>query len=202
MGGAVRDAVPDPIDEGNAMSDVAVPQEKRLEELKRVFEYRIHPRTRAHAEGQVPPPPKVSDELPRGNAAARFNSWLALKITDAVGSMWCAYLFTAVALLGLPAALRPGGEGIVSWIAQTFLQLVLLSVIIVGQNVQAAASDHRAQCTYEDAEAILHEAAQIQAHLQAQDQTLTNLINEMLTVVKSMPSAGGGQTVAPEGTPA
>ncbi len=182
------------------MSDVTVPPEKRLGELKRVFEYTIHPLTRAHAEGAVPPPPKVADELPRGNAAARFNSWLALKITNAVGSMWCAYVFTAIALVGLPAALRPGGEGIISWIAQTFLQLVLLSVIIVGQNVQAAASDHRAQCTYEDAEAILHEATEIQAHLQAQDETLTNLITEMLQVVRAMPgSAANSAAATPDG---
>jgi len=47
---------------------------------------------------------------------------------------------------------------LVSWISQTFLQLVLLSIIIVGQNIQAAASDSRAQATYEDADAVLHTA--------------------------------------------
>jgi hypothetical protein len=59
------------------------------------------------------------------------------------------------ALIGLPAALRPGGEGIIAWIAQTFLQLVLLSVIMVGQNVQSIASDLRSQHTYDDAVLIL-----------------------------------------------
>ena len=65
---------------------------------------------------------------------------------------------------------------IVQWIAQTFLQLVLLSIIIVGQNVQAAASDERAENTYQDAEAVLHEALQIQEHLLIQDQELQRLI--------------------------
>ena len=69
--------------------------------------------------------------------------------------MWCAYVFTLLALIGLPAALKPGGEGIVAWIAQTFLQLVLLSVIIVGQNVQSLAADARAENTFKDTEAIL-----------------------------------------------
>ena len=46
---------------------------------------------------------------------------------------------------------------IVAWIAQTFLQLVLLPVIIVGQNIQAKAADGRADQTYNDAEAVLHE---------------------------------------------
>lgn len=59
-----------------------------------------------------------------------------------------------------------------AWIAQTFLQLLLLPIMIVGQNVQAAASDQRAEDMHKDAEAVLHEALQIQAHLQAQDDIL------------------------------
>lgn len=179
------------------MTDIAGPQPRKVGELKRIFEYSIHPRTRAHVEGAVPPPPKVADELNRSNKAAQFNAWLAVKITNVVGSMWCAYVFTLIALIGLPMALRPGGEGIIAWIAQTFLQLVLLSVIIVGQNVQAAASDHRAENTYEDAEAILHEAAQIQAHLQAQDEVLSSLIAQMLRGVKAEHPGDG--PVAPAG---
>lgn len=58
------------------------------------------------------------------------------------------------------------------WIAQTFLQLVLLSIILVGQNVQAAAADKRALDTFTDAEMILSEVAQIHTHLQQQDKTL------------------------------
>lgn len=118
-------------------------------------------------------PVKVADQLDRGSPLARLNSRLALLITVAVGSMWCAYLFTLLALVSLPAALRSGNTIIiVAWIAQTFLQLVLLPVIIVGQNIQAAAADKRAQQTYDDAEAVLHEALQIQQHLAAQDAQL------------------------------
>jgi hypothetical protein len=54
-----------------------------------------------------------------------------------------------------PAAIRSGDPIIiVAWIAQTFLQLVLLPIIIVGQNVQAAASDARAQSDHETLIAI------------------------------------------------
>ena len=59
-------------------------------------------------------------------------------------------------------ALKPGGECIIAWIVQTFLQLVLLSIIIVGQNIAAAASDARSENTFKDAEAILSEALEIQ----------------------------------------
>jgi len=83
------------------------------------------------------------------------NAKIAVFLTNIVGSMWCAYVFAIIALIGLPAALKPGGEGIIAWIAQTFLQLVLLSVIMVGQNVQSEASDVRSQHTYEDTLVIL-----------------------------------------------
>ncbi len=83
------------------------------------------------------------------------NAKIAVFLTNIVGSMWCAYVFAVIALIGLRPALKPGGEGIIAWIAQTFLQLVLLSVIMVGQNVQSEASDVRSQHTYDDTLMIL-----------------------------------------------
>ncbi len=84
-----------------------------------------------------------------------FNGWLAVKITNGVGTMWCAYAFTMLALISLPTAIKGGTGPLISWIAQTFLQLVLLSIIMVGQKVAAAASDKQAHQTYMDAEALL-----------------------------------------------
>jgi len=85
----------------------------------------------------------------------RLNTFLAVKITKIVGSMWCAYVFALLSLISLPAALNSGEPiVIVSWIAQTFLQLVLLPIIIVGQNVQAAADDARAQSDHDTLIAI------------------------------------------------
>jgi hypothetical protein len=121
-------------------------------------------------------PTKVADQLPQNSKASRFNSWLAIKITTGVGTMWCAYAFFILALIGLPTALKPGGEGIIAWIAQTFLQLVLLSIIIVGQNILSAASDKRSEATYKDADAVLHEAVEIQKHLEAQDQAIERIL--------------------------
>jgi hypothetical protein len=67
-----------------------------------------------------------------------FNTWLAEKITVGVATMWCAYLFAAIALISLPKAIQSGDSlVIVSWVAQTFLQLVLLSIIMVGQKTQS-----------------------------------------------------------------
>ena len=94
----------------------------------------------------------LRSEVTRANG---FNAKIAVFLTNIVGSMWCAYAFGVLALLGLRPALRPGGEGLIAWIAQTFLQLVLLSVIMVGQNVQSQASDLRSQHTYDDTVEIL-----------------------------------------------
>jgi len=76
----------------------------------------------------------------------RLNAAIADRITRAVGTMWTAYLFALLALISLPAAILSHSPIIiVAWIAQTFLQLVLLPVIIVGQQLQAAHSDARSE---------------------------------------------------------
>ena len=104
-------------------------------------------------------------------AVEGFNAKLAVILTRGVGSMACAYLFCLVALASLPTILiqagalnrtavpnfltKPGLILIVAWVAQTFLQLVLLSVIMVGQSVQGAASDARAEKEFSDTEFIM-----------------------------------------------
>ncbi|HEY1419998.1 MAG TPA: hypothetical protein VGG90_04735 [Candidatus Dormibacteraeota bacterium] len=100
-----------------------------------------------------------------------FNAKVALVITRSVGTMACAYLFALIALVSLPAILiqanvlkasdvpsfftKPGLILIVAWIAQTFLQLVLLSIILVGQSVQSLTSDARAAKEFTNTEIIL-----------------------------------------------
>ena len=121
-------------------------------------------------------PVKVADQGKQGSAFARFNSAAALKITAIVGTMVCAYVFVILAVYALPTAVKAGPSGLVLWTSSEFLQLVLLPVIIVGQNLQAKAADARAEATYLDAEAVLHECTELQLHLQAQDAILERLI--------------------------
>ncbi len=147
-----------------------------------IYRYVPHPRTKAKLDG-AGGPVKVAAQLPHGNAAARFNAWFAVKVTDGVGTMWCAYAFAALALVSLPEAIRAHSAVVlVSWISQTFLQLVLLSVIIVGQNILAAATDKRSEATFKDADAVLHEAVKLQEHLDAQDRMLTGLADRLASV--------------------
>ena len=138
------------------------------------FEHAPHPRI---AERKKSGPPKSADEH------VGFNGRVAILVTTVVGTMWCAYAFAVLALIALPSAIKSGDPlQLVQWISQTFIQLVLLSVIIVGQNISARASDKRAEMTYKDAEATLHEAEQIQAHLKAQDDALNELLDKLLAL--------------------
>ncbi len=137
-----------------------------------IYQYIRHPHIAARRADR---PVKVADQHRRDSAANRFNTKVAIVITQVVGSMWCAYAFALFDLISLPDAIRGGASTIVSWVAQTFLQLVLLSIIMVGQNVQAAAADKRAEATFDDASATLHEVAHVQGHLAAQDEVLTRV---------------------------
>ncbi len=162
-----------------------------------LFEYHPHPyieERKKHHAPKVDKPPEVD------SAYKRWNNKIAVVITDGVGTMTCAYVFAGIALLGLPQALKDttAGSGfhplpIVQWIAQTFLQLVLLSIIIVGQNVQAASIDGRAEATYQDADAVLHTSLEIQQHLAAQDAELTKqtaVLTDLIKAVKAQPTRG------------
>ena len=85
---------------------------------------------------------RTEDSARTLNDMRRFNSWLADKITAAVGTMWTGYLFAALALISLPAAIASHDRlVIVAWIAQTFLQLVLLPIIMVGQTIQGKSTE-------------------------------------------------------------
>jgi hypothetical protein len=108
--------------------------------------------------------------------AGRFNTWLAVKITKTVGSMWMAYAFAALTLISLPAAIASGQVIIiVAWIAQTFLQLVLLPIIIVGQNVIQAANDARAEADHETLSAVHQLTIEVHAINEAQSVILQRL---------------------------
>ena len=106
----------------------------------------------------------------------RFNTWLAVKITRTVGTMWIAYLFAAIALVSLPAAIQSQNViVIVAWVAQTFFQLVLLPIIIVGQNVIQAANDARAEADHETLTAVHKLTVEVHAINEAQSSILRQL---------------------------
>jgi hypothetical protein len=150
--------------------------------MSSLYDYVRHPRAE---ELQHRQPVKVQDlrRTDHPNPIVRLNAKVGLKVTLIVGTMWAAYLFTILALFALPSAVHQGTYYIIVWLSSSFLQLVLLPIIIVGQNIQATASDKRAEDTYKDAEAVLHEASQIQEHLEKQDGAIEDVLARLEALV-------------------
>lgn len=151
--------------------------------MSTLYNYIPHPHIEAR---KLAGPPKVLDAVKKvhgDSAVGRFNAKVGLRITVIVGTMWAAYVFAAIAFISLPDNVH-STQLLILWISSSFLQLVLLPVIIVGQNIQANAADARAEATYNDAAAVLAEAKQIQAHLLAQDEAISKILS----------TVGGGTT--------
>src|ERR1700752_2993000 len=85
-----------------------------------------------------------------------FNAKMAVLLTKTVGTMWAFWAFNGIALISLPAAIKSGNLTIlIAWVSSNWLQLILLPALLVGQAVQAAASDARAEKTFADTEVII-----------------------------------------------
>lgn len=85
----------------------------------------------------------------------KLNEWVAVMVTKSVGSMTCAYLFLVWSLLPL---VFPDFTNVVSYVSQSIIQLVLLSIIMVGQDIGGRKVEKRAQ---QDHEAIMEELREI-----------------------------------------
>src|ERR1700674_198045 len=132
-------------------------------------------------------PPKVADQH------IGFNGRLGAAITRSVGTMWAVYIAVAIQVTWMALSTIGFWEFKKDPYPFAFLlflsnivQLLLMFVIMVGQQVLGAASDRRAVVTYQDAEAILHECLQMQEHLLAQDRALEGIVNRMEHVEKNM----------------
>jgi hypothetical protein len=101
---------------------------------------------------------EIAQQVHGDNPIGRFNSYLAVIVTHATGSMWAAYLFVLISLVSFPQALHAflNGDTVtgISWFSQSFLQLVLLPILMVGQRVISAGQDARAETDHETLTAL------------------------------------------------
>lgn len=88
----------------------------------------------------------------------QFNKWIAIKITTSVGTMECAYLFALLAFWGGTGVDWHNSLQVVQWVSQTFLQLTLLSVIMIGSQLLGESTEKRAQ---EDHEKLIKQFEEI-----------------------------------------
>jgi hypothetical protein len=143
----------------------------------------------------------VHDHMPEGNDYQRFNKKVAVAITQYVGTMTCFWMFCVLALCSLPSVLSGFSVfhgtfpawmvkisiiALVAWIAQTFLQLVLLPSIMVGQNLQNDAADARSSKTFEDVETVLD----------LLDVRTEGGLKEILDAVNALGSKDGSRTLS------
>jgi uncharacterized membrane protein len=154
------------------------------------FVHHPHPHTEQR---KLQPPPKVADQH------IGINGRIGAAITRRVGTMWAVYLAFVFMVLWMALAgfawgplhkIDPYPFAFLLFLGN-IVQLLLMFVIMVGQQVLGAASDKRAVVTYQDAEAILHECLQMQEHLTAQDGALERTLQRLEHLEASMRKSAG-----------
>lgn len=144
----------------------------------------------------VPVHAKTHDFAKRDTVVQRINSAVGLRITVLVGTMWCAYVFALIALISLPDNIH-STQLLILWISSSFLQLVLLPIIIVGQNIQARASDARAAKTFED---VLDARSKIEHALRLLDVHTEGGLHDAVQMIIDAINAKGSAVPPPAAT--
>lgn len=134
-----------------------------------------HTGTLFHHEARPHKPHNVNLLHEAEQKAEGINTKIAIILTNSVGSMWTAYLFVIIAIIGLLAILQVFNNTVallVAWASQTLIQLVLLPVIMVGQNVLNRKAELQADEQFRTTMNTYHDIEQIMQHLVAQDTEL------------------------------
>ncbi len=109
-----------------------------------------------------------------------FNDRIGLTITNIVGTMWIAYIFAGLAFVALPSAIQQGSPTVlVNWLSSNFLQLVLLPLIMVGQNLQSRKDVIRAENDYETDKKAEEKIETILARLESQGKDIIKILEEL-----------------------
>ena len=120
--------------------------------------------------------------------AAGFNKRLAILLTRSVGTMVCAYIFAVIAILGFPLLpFGPLATQMVQWTSQTFIQLTMLSVIMVGQAVLGRHAELLAEEQFNTTQKTYHDIEQVMAHLDAQDEKILEILRRIEQQQKPTP---------------
>ena len=115
-------------------------------------------------------------------AAAGINKRIAVGLTKRVGTMWTAYSFAVLAIIGLFAILgllTPVVAILVAWLSQTFIQLVLLPIIMVGQNVLGHHAELLAEEQYNTTKKTYADIESIMKHLDDQDALILEIVQKL-----------------------
>lgn len=133
-------------------------------------------------------------------ARASFNQQLAVALTRIVGTMACAYVFALLALFGFPAlasVLNPQIATYVQWTSQTFIQLTMLSVIMVGQAILGRKAEIQAEEQYQFVLKTYHDTEQLLLHLDAQDRELLKQTALLERAIQQLAEQSTGKSSPP-----
>lgn len=103
--------------------------------LGKVFKHKPHPHVPQNVNEMVKETP------------LNINERIALLVTNALGSMPCAYVFVVLAIIGFPGVNATPPQ-LVNWVSQTFIQLVALSILALGQTIQNRNTEMRNNQSY------------------------------------------------------
>jgi uncharacterized membrane protein len=118
-------------------------------------------------------------------ASAGINARIAVALTKRVGTMWTAYSFAVLAIIGLFAILgllTPIVALLVAWLSQTFIQLVLLPIIMVGQNVLGRHAELIAEEQYNTIQKTCADIESVMKHLDDQDALILKIVQKLETM--------------------
>ncbi len=111
---------------------------------------------------------------------ASFNTRFAILLTKGVGTMACAYVFALIAILGFPLLpFGPLATQLVQWTSQTFIQLTMLSVIMVGQAVLGRKAELQAEESYNTTMKVYADIESIMKHLDDQDALILKIVEKI-----------------------
>ncbi len=130
--------------------------------------------------------------------AKGFNARLAVYITTHTGTMWCAYVFFGIGIGSLVGVLTNNAilAGVFGSVSSYILQLVLLPIILDGQNIQGERQEVLAQETYETTMHNFHDTEQLILHLNAQDEELLRQTALLVRLASTLPGAPPAPEVA------
>jgi uncharacterized membrane protein len=128
----------------------------------KLFEHKMHPHK-----------PRNINEV-HAQEQTSINDRIAVKLTRLIGSMTCAYIFSFIGVGAVVGAIT--GNILLALIfgsvSSNFLQLVLLPVIMVGQNVLNRKQELQSDEQFCTTNKIYHDIEQIIQHQSAQDEEL------------------------------
>jgi uncharacterized membrane protein len=134
-------------------------------------------------------------------AGLTFQDRIALLITGAIGTMYAVYVF-AVFMVGWMLFQVASGKAAFDPYPFAFLlflgnivQLLLMPLIMVGQNLQGRHAEARSEEEYDTVEKIFHDLGQTMGHLDAQDQELLRQTRLLTALVETLVPADQRQWI-------